>query len=98
GRVKSLDIISDKRKIAISGINFYHIIGRELGWMAIKSTAFTVSRDNKYIIFDGKGYGHGVGMCQAGADKMGELGYACKDILNHYYEGIKIVKYSYGND
>lgn len=97
GRVKSFDIISDKRKITISGINFYHIIGRELGWMAIKSTAFTVSRDNKYIIFEGKGYGHGVGMCQAGADKMGELGYGYRDILNHYYKNTKMVKYSYGN-
>lgn len=97
-RVKSLDVISDKRKITISGINFYHIIGRELGWMAVKSTAFNVSKDKKYIIFNGKGYGHGVGMCQAGADKMGELGYNYKDILNHYYKGIKIVKYGDAND
>jgi stage II sporulation protein D len=92
GRVKNFNIVTDKRKINISGIDFYHLVGRYLGWMAIKSTAFSVDMDNKYVIFDGKGYGHGVGMCQAGADEMGKLGYNYKEIIEHYYKDIKLKK------
>jgi len=92
GRVLKFDIVSDKKKYTLSGVDFYHIAGRSFGWLAIKSTAFEVKRDNKYIIFNGRGYGHGVGMCQAGAEKMGELGFDYKKILKHYYSDIKFVK------
>ncbi|SHK23959.1 SpoIID/LytB domain-containing protein [Paramaledivibacter caminithermalis] len=43
----------------------------------------------KYI-FNGTGYGHGLGMSQWGAKKMAELGYTYEDILKHYYTGIMI--------
>ncbi|MCX7905160.1 MAG: SpoIID/LytB domain-containing protein [Elusimicrobiales bacterium] len=92
GRVKFLTIRTNKRILDIRGIDFYHIIGRKINWLAIKSTLFDVKYDKKYFIFEGKGYGHGVGMCQHGADKMAEFGYLWKDIINHYYKNVKIVK------
>lgn len=47
------------------------------------------SGPQKYI-FNGKGYGHGLGMSQWGAKKMAELGYEYEDILKHYYTGTTI--------
>ena len=40
--------------------------------------------------FNGGGFGHGVGLSQWGAGKMGSLGYNYVDILQHYYQGIKL--------
>lgn len=42
--------------------------------------------------FFGKGWGHGVGMCQVGAYGMGFRGYSAEQILKRYYTGIEIVK------
>jgi SpoIID/LytB domain protein len=44
------------------------------------------------IILDGKGWGHGVGMCQIGAAVMGHQGYTYRQILGHYYPGAEIKK------
>ncbi|MFA6807571.1 MAG: SpoIID/LytB domain-containing protein [Eubacteriales bacterium] len=43
------------------------------------------------FIFDGKGWGHGVGMSQWGANKMALSGYSYQDILYYYYDNIKII-------
>lgn len=45
--------------------------------------------DGEIIIY-GKGYGHGVGLSQAGAMNMAEQGYDYKDIIKHYYRGVEI--------
>ncbi len=57
----------------------------------LKSTYFTLSEKGDSAIFTGKGYGHGVGLCQQGGINMARLGYGYVDILNHYYKGIHIV-------
>ena len=44
------------------------------------------------FIFEGKGYGHGVGLSQWGAKGMAEEGFSCPEILNHYFPGCKIQK------
>lgn len=44
------------------------------------------------FIFNGKGYGHGVGMSQYGAMEMAKLGYNYEDIIKHYYTGVDIIK------
>lgn len=60
--------------------------------LCLRSTYFDYDiKDNK-ITFTTYGYGHGVGMSQYGAKYMAEDGYNYKEILNHYYTGIKIVK------
>ncbi|MCF6465911.1 SpoIID/LytB domain-containing protein [Clostridium sp. Cult2] len=46
--------------------------------------------DNSSFIIEGKGYGHGVGMSQWGAQRMAESGYSYEDILKHYYNGVEI--------
>ncbi len=46
----------------------------------------------KQVIARGRGNGHGVGMCQNGAIGMARAGFSYKDILTHYYAGVKIIK------
>jgi len=61
------------------------------GYANVKSTWFEVALAGKDIAFTGKGYGHGVGMCQWGAKGMAEEGYGYTDILKFYYPDAQIV-------
>jgi stage II sporulation protein D len=63
----------------------------------LRSTLFsvTVRRHNDRavaVVFDGGGFGHGVGMCQMGAIGMARAGYRVGQIVGHYYEGATLVR------
>ncbi len=58
----------------------------------LKSTWFSMTSLGRSILFRGKGSGHGVGMCQWGAKKMGEIGFTRDQILSHYYPDTKIAR------
>jgi len=60
---------------------------RVIGYDALKSTLFAVAVDGDVARFSGRGYGHGVGMCQWGAKSMAELGATARQILAFYYPG-----------
>ncbi len=60
------------------------------GKLALRSANFTAKADGDGIIFTTVGYGHGVGLCQYGANGMAKAGYSYRDILAHYYQGIAI--------
>lgn len=67
--------------------------GIDIRWaMGLKSASFTINIDSKNVTFNVKGYGHGVGMSQWGANEMGKLGKKYDEILKHYYKGIEIKK------
>ncbi len=53
--------------------------------LGLRSTDFELIINNNEILIKTKGYGHGVGMSQYGADGMAKAGYNYKEILNHYY-------------
>lgn len=57
----------------------------------LKSTYFSIEQRSDSVIFKGKGYGHGVGLCQEGAMKMSQYGYSYKDILNYYYREVNLI-------
>jgi stage II sporulation protein D len=42
------------------------------------------------FVFTGKGWGHGVGLCQVGAFGMAQAGATYEQILRHYYSGISL--------
>lgn len=76
--------------INIGGRNFTGLeIRSKLG---LRSTDFLVTDSGNNLIFTTKGYGHGVGMSQYGANEMGKQGYTYKQILTHYYTGVTITK------
>ena len=58
--------------------------------LGLRSTNFEISRDGDNIKFTVKGYGHGVGMSQTGADSLAKEGKNCFDIINHFYIGVQI--------
>ncbi|CAN5371373.1 hypothetical protein BH10BAC1_BH10BAC1_16290 [soil metagenome] len=60
----------------------------------LKSTYFSVEQQGESIIFNGRGYGHGVGLCQEGAMRMSDLNYSYKEILNFYYKDVHLVDLS----
>ena len=55
--------------------------------LGLRSTSFEFEKNSNGVIFKTKGYGHGVGMSQYGANGMARNGYSYKDILAHYYPG-----------
>ncbi|SDI62668.1 stage II sporulation protein D [Alteribacillus bidgolensis] len=56
----------------------------------LHSSDFQISREGEEFLFTTKGWGHGVGMSQYGADGMAKEGKDYKDILHHYYKGVDI--------
>lgn len=58
--------------------------------LSLKSTNFEIKKENENIKFSVKGYGHGVGMSQTGADTMAKQGSNCEEIIKHFYVGVEI--------
>lgn len=58
--------------------------------LSLRSTDFEIKKENNNILISTKGYGHGVGMSQYGANAMATLGYNYKEILKYYYQNIEI--------
>jgi len=71
----------------ISAEDFRVAVGRSLGWGKILSTWFEISRQGDQFAFHGRGSGHGVGLCQAGAAVMSAQGRDATAILAQYFPG-----------
>ncbi len=56
----------------------------------LRSTWFSVKVEGDSVILNGRGYGHGVGLCQEGAMTMAEKGFDFKQIISYYYKGVII--------
>ena len=75
-------------------INNKEFTGSEIcSKLSLKSTYFEIIKEDEKIIVKNKGYGHGVGMSQYGANGMALQGYNYEEILKHYYTGIEIKKF-----
>ncbi|MDD3303943.1 MAG: stage II sporulation protein D [Clostridia bacterium] len=81
GRVKNVQIRDQK----VSAEKLRTMIG-------LKSTNFTIEIKDSTVIFHVIGYGHGVGMSQVGANYYGSHGMDYRQIIEHYYTGVKIEK------
>ncbi len=60
----------------------------------LRSTFFSVSVENDLVILKGRGYGHGVGLCQEGAMEMGRRGFKYDEIISFYYKYVNLVPVS----
>lgn len=78
------------KEININGNNFSGKKVREL--LGLKSADFDISISDNNANITTRGYGHGVGMSQYGANGMANAGYSYKDILSHYYPGTTLTK------
>ncbi len=83
-------------RLKIVGSACTMVVGKELMIRKIlseshlKSSAFDVLRDGDEFVLRGRGWGHGVGLCQIGAAVMSCEGYGYREILGHYYPGANI--------
>src|SRR5262249_38886521 len=75
------------RTFVVRGEVFRDAATRALGATSIRSTLFTVKRTRDGFVFTGKGYGHGVGLCQAGAIARLKAGASVDGVLAHYFPG-----------
>ena len=67
----------------LSGVETRTILG-------LKSTNFEITKEKDILKFSVKGYGHGVGMSQTGADTMAKQGSNYEDIIKHFYKDVEI--------
>jgi stage II sporulation protein D len=65
----------------LSGQNFRQL----LGFGKLKSLRFQSHEKGQNLVFEGQGFGHGVGLCQWGSKDWAEQGLKAEAILNHYY-------------
>lgn len=72
----------------ISASSLRFAIGRAFGWNQVRSDLYEVETTADSVIFSGRGAGHGVGLCQAGAEEMAKEGKSYRQILAFYYPGI----------
>ncbi len=56
----------------------------------LRSTFFSVYVSGDSVILKGRGYGHGVGLCQEGAMEMAAKGFSYRKIIRFYYSGVFI--------
>lgn len=83
-------------RLRISGTARTAVVGKELMIRRIlseshlKSSAFDIEWQGDALTLRGRGWGHGVGLCQIGAAVMANRGYSYEQILKHYYPGASI--------
>lgn len=98
GRIKDLVLTftdSSKEKIVtLNGNAIRSIIRNTSNSSILYSNNFEIAlNDSNCITITGKGYGHGVGLCQFGAIYLSRSGKPYTEILSHYYPGTSITRY-----
>ena len=90
-RVVELLIVGQEGRAVVKGLNIRQVLN-------LRDTLFVIDRETDtenrltHFLFSGKGWGHGVGLCQVGAFRMAQKGASYADILKKYYQGIHLEK------
>ena len=88
--LKILDY-TDSGRVKTVKFGNHELSGTETrGLLGLRSTNFEIIKENGNIKFIVKGYGHGVGMSQTGADSLAKEGKNYEDIIKHFYVGVEI--------
>lgn len=91
GAIGNIVKTTDGHRIADVKIAGKEFTGREIREkLGLRSTDFTMKRQGDKVIITTKGWGHGVGMSQYGANEMAKEGKSYKDIIKYYYQGVEI--------
>jgi stage II sporulation protein D len=90
GRVGRIRLLHSEGQTILRGEELRRI----LGYGELPSTRFRLEFNGAGVRIQGRGSGHGVGLCQWGAKVMAELGYSFDQILRYYYPGVEIAAYA----
>jgi stage II sporulation protein D len=88
GKITSRTKSNRVASVEVGGKTFTGVQVRDA--LGLRSSDFSWERKGSHIVIQTKGYGHGVGMSQYGADGMAKEGKSYKDIVTHYYQGVEI--------
>ncbi|HAC64931.1 MAG TPA: sporulation protein [Cyanothece sp. UBA12306] len=83
GRIITLKVVGTGGSKNITDDRFRKALG-------LKSTLFTVSSNNGMFQFDGRGYGHGIGLSQWGSHYLAQQGLPYDQIVSHYYQNAQL--------
>jgi stage II sporulation protein D len=89
GRAEKI-LLRGSRTFVVRGETFREVVTRRLGAKTVKSTMFSVKKVRGGFAFAGRGFGHGVGLCQAGALARLRAGESPEDVLAHYFPGTSL--------
>lgn len=91
GRVATVELLLDDGQRREMSANAFRlaVIG-QFGARSLRSTLFDVRREGGAYVFEGRGYGHGVGLSQWGAHEMAKRGSTYRDILGYYYTDVDV--------
>jgi stage II sporulation protein D len=87
GRAQLLQVTGQGAPAQLSASSFRFAVDRALGWNQVRSDWYSLTLSGADLEIQGRGYGHGVGLCQAGAFEMATEGRSSAEILNFYFPG-----------
>ena len=93
GRVMSVVIRGEKSSPAVRGEELRQVLAQRFGPKSIRSARFSVERRGDQFVFEGQGWGHGIGLCQRGAAARARAGHTTAQIFHHYYPGTSLTQY-----
>jgi stage II sporulation protein D len=97
GRINELTILLNDandtpKMVTLQGNGMRSLIRTADNSTILRSTAFDITLSDNSVIINGRGFGHGVGLCQWGAMYLAAHGRSSGEILSHYYPGTEITK------
>jgi stage II sporulation protein D len=87
----ALVTLGGTRDLQVRGEELRAVMARAFGAKSIRSTRFEIARDGGKFVFTGRGFGHGVGLCQTGAFARLQAGARPEQVLARYYPGTRLV-------
>jgi stage II sporulation protein D len=90
GRAVTLQVNGAGGSAILSASSFHFAVNRALGWNQVRSDRYELKTVNRTLQVNGKGHGHGVGLCQDGAFEMAHEGKSYREILAFYYPGTAV--------
>ncbi len=97
GRAERVAIHGTQERI-VRGEEFRDVLSQTFGGRSVKSTWFDLHRAGRSFIFEGRGFGHGVGLCQAGALARIRAGTKSPEVLDRYFPGTQLVTLRAGSN
>jgi stage II sporulation protein D len=92
-RIVEMSVVGQESQVKMRGLRIRQVLN-------LRDTLFVIDREYgpdgsvAHFVFSGKGWGHGVGMCQIGAFRLAQQGASYEDILAKYYRGVTVRKMS----
>ena len=87
GRAQEVRFVGSARTVTLTGYDVRALFGFE----RIRSPLFSIVPVGDDFILEGRGWGHGAGLCQWGAAELARRGFSAAEILAYYYRGVEVV-------